>query len=238
MNSKDLASVLRQAPSGGRSRAAGCPDEHEIAAYVDGTLAPSQREPLELHLARCEACCALIGVVSKAREPGTLEPVPELTLARARRVGRPPAGRWQRYTPWLATAALIVVSVSTLLQVTQQPTPVNEPPVATKFRIIRGAAPAVDRLDVLAPTVGAAVAANDLVVRWTSVPGSRFYAVRIVTESGDLVSETRVVGTEWRPGNALGLHPDSEYFVQVVAFPSEGTTLNSDHIPFSVSQRP
>ncbi len=238
MSSEDLASRLRMAATGPRVRTAGCPDEHEIAAYVDGTLAPGQREPLERHLASCEACCALVGVVSRARETTSLELVPELTLARARRIERSPSARWQRFTPWLAAAALVVVSVSTLFQIAQRPVPGNEAPFAVEPRVTRSLPPTTQNVDVLLPRPGATLAADALVVRWGAVPGSPFYAVRIVTESGALISETRVEGTEWHPGAALGLHPGSEYFVQVVAYPSEGTTVSSDHIPFTVTQQP
>ena len=82
------------------------------------------------------------------------------------------------------------------------------------------------------------VDARQLVVRWEAIPGSRYYEVRIVTEAGDVITEQRVMDTEWRPPGDLNLSPGVEYFVHVDAYPSEAKTIGSDHIPFRVSDSP
>jgi hypothetical protein len=90
-------------------------------------------------------------------------------------------------------------------------------------------------LHVLAPGSGAIVDEQLLAFRWSEVPGSRYYDVRIVTDTGDLVVEQRVAGTEWQPTHSLHLHPGAEYFVHIEAHPSESKTISSDHVPFLVS---
>ena len=79
---------------------------------------------------------------------------------------------------------------------------------------------------------------RQLVFRWAAIPGSRYYEVRIVTEAGDVITEQRVMDTEWRPPGDLNLSPGVEYFVHVDAYPSEAKTIGSDHIPFRISDSP
>jgi hypothetical protein len=93
-------------------------------------------------------------------------------------------------------------------------------------------------LQVLYPGPGMTVDAKRLIVRWAAIPGSRYYEVRIVSEAGDLITEQRVVATEWRPSGDLNLRPGVEYFVHVDAYPSEAKGISSDHIPFRVSDGP
>ena len=90
-------------------------------------------------------------------------------------------------------------------------------------------------LQVLAPGAGAKVDGQHPLFRWSAVPGSDYYDVRIVNDSGDLLVEHRVEGTEWRPATPLELQPGAEYFVQVEAHPSQAKTVSSDHVPFLVS---
>ena len=66
MSPNDLTSLLRRARTGHPERTPACPDEEQIAAYVDGTIEPEAREPLELHLADCDACIALVGLLEPA----------------------------------------------------------------------------------------------------------------------------------------------------------------------------
>src|SRR5688572_1331427 len=110
----DITSRLRSAATGPRGRGSGCPDEHEIAAYVDGTLPASSAPRLEAHLADCDSCIALIGLLSREREGAASEAVPEVTLARTRALVPSKRRGWSRFAPHLATAAAILVTVSAL----------------------------------------------------------------------------------------------------------------------------
>ena len=115
MSLNDLTSLLRRAGTGHPDRTPACPDEQRIAAYVDGTLEPGEREPLELHLADCDACVALVGLLSRQRDTVDFDAVPELAIARARKLVNPGAGdgqprRWHRYAPHWAAAAIVIIS--------------------------------------------------------------------------------------------------------------------------------
>ena len=243
MSTNDLTSLLRRAGTGPRDRTAGCPDEQQIAAYVDGTLESGEREPLELHLADCDACVALVGLLSRQRDTAVFEPAPELAVARARALlkadpNRGQLRRWQRYAPRWAAAAMVIISVSAGIHLARPPDPGIEAQSPPEMRTTRSLAPSTSALQVLYPSPGMTVDARRLVVRWEAISGSRYYEVRIVTESGDVITEQRVTATEWRPPDDLNLTPGTEYFVHVDAYPSEAKTISSDHVPFAISDNP
>ena len=236
MNPDRLTSLLKAATPGHRDRTPACPDEHQLAAYVDGALAPEVGEQLELHLADCDACLALVGLLSRERAPATLEPVPDLTLERARRLPLAPhRPAKQHYAAYVTAAAALVLSVSVLLNLSQRTGDGLESPPPPDAPAIRKATTGTPSLQVLSPRAGTPVQASGLTVRWSAVPGTLYYDVRIVTDSGDLVVAERVTGTEWQPTGRLVLQPGAEYFVHVDAYLSEARSVASDHVPFSVT---
>jgi anti-sigma factor RsiW len=238
MHPDDLVSRLRMAAIGDRQRAAACPDVSQIAAYVDGTLGPPDIEQVEGHLADCEACTSLVGELSRHRDPGAAEPVPDLVLARARRLGKSPRNGWMGFAPQAMAAALAVVSVSVLIHFLQTPESVSETQAPPDPRTTRNMPSGAATLRVVSPKAGEAVAADQLVFHWTAVPGSRYYIVHVVTDSGERVGEQRIAATEWRPTADLRLRPGSEYFVRIDAYPSESRAISSAHVPFSIADPP
>jgi Putative zinc-finger len=236
MRDEDLTSLLSRAPTSLRRRTESCPDENQIAAYVDGTLEPADAERLELHLADCDACIALVGLLGRAPDTSASEPVADLALERARRLAPTARTRWMQTAPRWAAAAMVVVTVSALIHFSQSPDSGLESPTSPEGRATRTIAPGSLKLQVVDPGPGTTMEAGHLLFRWTEVPGSRFYDVRIVTDSGELVSERRVVGTEWRPSGDLELRPGAEYYVHVDAYPTDAKAISSDHVPFSVTE--
>jgi putative zinc finger protein len=235
MHPDDLISRLRLAATGDRQRSPTCPDVSQIAAYVDGTLEPEHHEQVERHLADCEACGGLVGELCRGRNASANEPVPELVLARARRLGKAPRDRWTRFAPHLMAAAIAIVSISVLVHFLQVPEPVSESQVSTVLRTTRNIPSSAAPLRVLSPIAGETVATDQLLFHWTSVPGIRYYEVHIVTDSGELVGDQRVTTTEWRPSAELQLRPGNEYFVRIDAHASESKVVSSVHVPFSVA---
>ena len=232
MNPQDLTSLLRASDGSRRDRTPECPDEHWIAAYVDGTLGPEESEQLELHLADCDACIALVGLLSRELSAGELPPVAESELVRARSLAKPSPGPWKRHAPQWAAAAMVVVSIPVLVHLSQLENGGSDPQNAPAERVTRSVEPGHSPFEVLYPRAGMTVDPQRLSVRWTEIEGSDYYDIRIVSESGDLVVEQRVTGTEWRPASPLILDPGAEYFVQVDAYPAEGKAVGSSHVPF------
>jgi hypothetical protein len=108
---------------------ADCPDLEDVAAFLDGTLAPERRESMIEHLASCESCFEIFAGAARfqADEPqevAELEPqqTPEdhADGLDKRRADRPFERRWSvRSRPWrrgaaAAIAALLAASVGLL----------------------------------------------------------------------------------------------------------------------------
>jgi hypothetical protein len=78
---------------------------------------------------------------------------------------------------------------------------------------------------------------DEMVFRWTTVPGSRSYIVHVLDGDGDLIWRTEVVGSEVRLDSSVAL-ARGEYFVQVRAQLSDDKTLRSPHVRFLVEPEP
>lgn len=236
MTPDDLARTLRTGSDERRERSLACPDEQRIAAFADGLLAPDDREQIALHVADCSHCLALLGVLGREPDAGPAEPVPETVLAKARKLGQDGDRHWSRSAPRWAAAAAVLLAIPVLLQLASQTGGVSEPSSATQDRVRRNLERNAQVLDVVQPAAGATVEPDELKVRWTEIPGSDYYDLRIVTDAGALVVEQRVSGTEWRPAQPLGLERGAEYFVQVDAYPADGKALGSAHVPFRTAE--
>jgi hypothetical protein len=236
MNPDDLSRTLQAGDDRRRVRSLACPDEQWIAAFADGSLGPEDRARIALHIADCGHCLALVGLLAGDRDNEATEPVPETVLARARKLGHDADRRWLRSLPRWAAAASVLLAIPILLQLAGPPGSVSQPSPATQDRVTRNVPRDIHVLDVLQPAAGATVEPDALTVRWTAVPGSDYYDLRIVTDAGRLVVEQRVTGTEWHPAQPLGLDRGADYFVHVDAYPADGKALGSVHVPFRTAE--
>jgi hypothetical protein len=234
MNSDHLRSLLAAGAAEDPQRSPTCPDEHQIAGYVDGGLDEAARDLVGLHLADCAHCLALVALLCRERVAEESEPAPREIAAHARaRVSVRPQ-RWWRFAPQWAVAAALVLAVPVLLQIGRNLDRGAEgqgrpEPAATRTLTSTG-----EGLQVLTPGAGTAVDARALSFRWTEVSGTPYYDVRIVTDVGDVVIQQRVTGTSWRPPAQLNLQPGAEYFVHIDAYPSGNKAVSSGHLPFRV----
>lgn len=237
MNPADLPSMLSARPTEDPGCGPACPDEHAIAAYVDGNLEGGTRDDIEGHLADCDHCLALVGLLSGERTMGsTPELVPKPVVERPRRYAEPGARPWTRVAPKWAAAAVVLMGVAGLLRLSHPFDPVDGLKVDSNARVTRAAPENVPELRVLSPRPGATVRASRFIVRWTPVRGSHYYDVRLVTDAGELMAEEHVTGTEWRLTDQSALQPGAEYFVHVDAFIADDKSVSSEHIAFRVSE--
>ena len=235
MNPDHLISLLAAGTTDDLMQSPACPDEHQIAGYVDGGLDAAARERVELHIADCRRCLALVGFLCRERDADAIRPVPDGAVAPTRaRVTKRPQLRWRLAPQWAAAAAL-VLAVPLLLQTGRNLDRGVEGQGRPEPSVTRTLAPTANGLQVLSPGDGASVDPRRLSFRWTEVSGSPFYDVRIVTDAGDVVVQQRVTGTAWRLPAQLNLQPGAEYFVRVDAYPSGDKAVSSDHVPFRVS---
>jgi hypothetical protein len=213
-----------------------CPDVHLVAAYVDGTELDYVCAEFERHLADCDDCMQLVGLLSWERSAGISEVVPAAAVERAGRMIGPAGGRTSPTSPQWAVAATVLLAVALSAGVVRfQSAPVATPS-AEDVPMVRSGSPSRPVLQVLYPVAGAQLDPGSVSVRWTAVRHSRYYDVRIVTDGGDVVAEQRVEGTEWRPDASVELRSGSEYYVHVDAYPSNGRPVSSDHVAFRVGR--
>ena len=238
MDQEKLIGLLRLPVADASEHTVVCPDDHQLAAYVDGELASEARERFEQHLADCDSCIGRVGFLSRLRDTEPAERVPELLLARARRLGNAPRHAENRYGRHWAAAAAVVLAVTGVLysnSMFEVPAPVPNGEVATSRT-----SPTVMESTlvprVLSPSDGSTVDPDRVIFSWTGVPGSLFYDVHIVNDEGDLVWQARVTDTRWGPNTDMPLSAGAEYFVRVDAYLAEAKTLSSDHVVFKVSE--
>jgi Putative zinc-finger len=236
MTPEDLPSLLSASPAESSGRGARCPDEHQIAAYVDGTVANAARGELEAHLADCSYCLTLVGLLSREREMPATEPVSYAGVGYADGPTRPEPRIGTRSAPRWAAAAVLVLAMAALVRITQPLGPTADPTDGLDAApTTRSAAATSPGVTVLSPNPGADIDAAQLTVRWTPVPGTRYYDVRVVTDAGDVIAEEQVGGTEWRLSDPAVLQPGGEYFVHVDALIADDKKVSSEHVAFRVT---
>lgn len=217
-----------------RSPAAGpdCPDDAQLAAALDGRLDPERRESFDRHVSSCSSCVARLGQLARFQLLDEEASVPDTTLARAHRlVGkRPPL----RAAGWAAAAMLVLAVVFTGQYFEAPDDPAS--PQSQPARQARNIDPHGMRPKVLAPEEGARLAWDGARFRWTEIPGSLHYEIRVVSDDGAMLWQERVRGTEWRADDSLVLVPGQEYYFRVDAYLTEAQRLSSRHLLFTVEE--
>ena len=240
MNLDHLTSLLPATADSEAQRTPACPDDHQVAGYVDGGLDDAARAHLEQHLADCSRCLSLVGMLSRERHLEAIEPVPREVVARACALVGPgqqhgKQRQWRLAPQWAAAAAL-VLAVPLLVQLSRNAGEGPQGEQRADSISMRTATPSAPVVKVLEPAAGASVDTPELTFRWTGVPGSSYYDVRIVNDVGDVVVQERITGTAWRPSAPLKLQAGAEYFVHVDAYPEGDKAVSSGHVPFRVVQ--
>ena len=122
MDEQQLKQLLKSRSSS--RRGFGCPDENQLAAYVEGQLTGKAREKFEQHVSSCESCLDTIAFLAQSSEWSESEPVPPYLGARARGLVAKKRSGW-RWEWAVATAAaacvLLVVSLIVFKPRVQQP---------------------------------------------------------------------------------------------------------------------
>ena len=254
MNEKKLGRLLRAKKITLSGRGWRCPDETQIAGYVDGRLPASDKNRLDGHLAECDYCLGLVAALLRLEGAAMPDNVPPALLARARHLVPMPAppSVWPVVRWGTVAAVTACIAVVTTVWIHRQesetplaPTPGTQSPAistpappavappAPTSREVRNVKPAVPSLELLAPREGLALGPEALDFRWTRVPASLYYEVRVMTAEGDLVWEGRAEGNQTRlPGN-VQLVSGTKYFVSVRAFLPDGKTLTSPVVGFT-----
>lgn len=225
-----------------------CPDEYQLAAYVDQQLIGPERQLVETHLVKCDSCLQQVGFLIK-QSSVSAGSVPSSLVQRAKELRTAADAKVTFGWKWAGVAAGIAALAigilvwrvrpisqerSVLVATAQRPAaPVSrENPTSAEETAVRSASPSDSQPIVISPQPGAIVHASDFTIRWEPVPNSAAYEVRIVTADGDLVWRKRVHENSASPPKQA-LRPGSKYFVWVRAWLANGKTQQSQAIGFT-----
>jgi len=227
-----------------------CPDEHQLAAYVDQQLIGEERERVESHLTRCDSCLRQVGfLIKKSGLPENSAPSSLLRQAKILGTAAPenPVFAWK----WLSVAAACAViavallvwhnartnteeSSTALSTVSQASAPGLPPPEQPEADVeVRSISPVASQPLVVLPQPGAIIHASDFTIRWEPVPNAAAYEVRVVTADGDLVWRERVHENSVTPPKQT-LRVGMKYFVWVRVWLTNGKTQQSAAVGFVV----
>jgi len=220
-----------------------CPEDQEIAEYFDGVLPQDEQGRLERHLTDCRYCLARVGVLSRLEGLPFGRRIPGDVLATAKAMTPTARGHRQKAASAWAVAALVVLAFGVVSQLHNTWQIGRDSYISAhaversgQLRETRNISLAPKGPIFLDPAEGFAVIPEGYLFRWTPVPNSHFYQVRIISDSGDLLWQERIAGTEWKIPAGTRLTPGAEYFVRVEAFLSDTRTLKSDYLLFRVEE--
>jgi hypothetical protein len=219
MDHKQLIFDLRQSAAWDHELTRFCPADDDIAGFIDGLLSSDDRVAIERHLSECPACVGRVGLVTRLLRDADANG--EQIRVMPERPSTMSAPRW-------AAAATILLAITWLAW--------TPPETAGPFQETRTIDSLLAQPEILAPSNGLVANRDDFIIRWTEVPGSLYYEVRIVSEAGDLLSQQRVYQTQWELGGDVDLQPNREYFIRVDAYLSDEQSIQSEHIPFRLRE--
>ncbi len=234
MSDDELTALISPAIASGARRGWRCPDDGNLAAWVEGRLPAARREKLEAHLSDCDYCCGQVGFLARAPKlgPPPAVPVSFLTAARAERT--PSFGRLRPATLVAAGAGLALA----LLVATPWGRPGSLPAGAEGDRAVRngrtGPGPA-DAPWLVRPSEGEIVSPAAFELRWKEAPEALYYTVQLVDPKGDVVWEGRADGTHLVVPASAALSPGQPCFAWVLAHLRNGTTVRSPAVGFRLA---
>jgi len=240
------------ADSSKRRRRWRCPDDREIAGYVDSTLTDARRSRMQRHLADCKDCRALVADVVIIRREADAPVAPTALLQRALDVVPQEPRRWSGI--WAPVTALGTVGVCAMIAVMvlrhpermvvpSGPAPAahiesesgpKPPTLAPEREIVRNQASSQPSPSIISPKEGSAILRESLSFQWESVPHSLYYRVRIVTSEGEVVWEGESSATHLEPPKDAPIR-NGKYFVLISAFMENGRIVKTDPVSFQIA---
>lgn len=209
-----------------------CPSAQQIAAFVEGSLSPTERETISRHVDGCAACFDLLATVGVQ----TAKPLPPVddALRGAAIAPEAPGRRLRRILPGLSAAAAILVAVVWWKvpyheTPSSQPAPAEVPAPASATRS-DGAGPI---LSVDDPRDGDTIDGQPL-VRWQGPRDAASYEVLLTTVDGDVVLRRQVQGAEHQLRLEVPGHRGELCYLWVSAYLPEGRRLTSNVVKVTI----
>lgn len=240
MDEYKLTRKLQRGASEVRAKTRFCPDEDLLVQYFEGNLTDDRRPAIERHVVDCRYCQAQLGNLAQVADTAEDPHVAGTTLARAKALAITSQSAGIRRAPVWAAAAVLLLTLSTAMlmsprQAGDSPdlsTP--QPAAPTEPRELRNLDPTPDVPAILSPADGVSLQPAGLTIRWTGVPGTLHYEVRVIDTEGYIVWNGRTESTEMQPPLNGLLESGASYFVRVDAYLTEANSAGSEHVLFTV----
>lgn len=190
--------------------------EEEIGAYVDGVIAPEERERLESHLAECSTC-----VDTTVSASGSLN-----SWRRK--------GRRRVYMPTIAAAAvigLLAVGLSVGDDASSDPERFREPATSLQDE-------SVQSIETVFPAEGGTLLASEPGFGWRSVEPDALYRLSLIDAAGDVVWNGSTRDTVLSLTSRVLLTPGVGYFWYVDALLEDGASATSGVRSFQAVSAP
>jgi hypothetical protein len=240
MNQKRITELLQLQDKEIAAPTPFCPSGHEVAALFEGKRDNPDYDHFERHLADCSYCQARVAVVARLHQNTDEEQIPEALFDAASQFGNQPRKSRLRRAPAWAAAAVVAITLFTVIGKNPYLTSgtVDQVPprdgTSRQARVLRN----IGRVDpgptVLSPVDGERIVPDEMTIRWTRVPGSLYYDVRLVNAEGFMIWRDRVKETRSNLPSDIGLVSGERYFVRVDAYLAEGKSVGSPHVKFTV----
>jgi hypothetical protein len=236
MDQQRLTELLHLQPEEISGETPSCPEGYELVLLLNSRTDSATRERLERHLADCSYCRSRTTVLVRLWHEEEDSPVPETLMARAERLGeRTMPGHLHKAKRWAAAAAVALTSLGLLTQshnfMSKSVDNLQSVP-GTTARQMRNVDPVYQRPTVVSPVDGSTVRPGELELRWTGVPGSLYYDIRLVDAAGYTLWRDRVEGTAAALPAQLDFVSGERYFVRVDAYLAEAKSVSSSHVTF------
>jgi hypothetical protein len=204
---------------------AGHPDDILTAAYLDGGLAPPDRDRFEAHLAQCEHCRDGVTLLRSVEGEGPAVPAELVRRARAASGVRTGFGRRGWLLGMAASVALIAAITAGVLRLGPGGRETGSP--------VRGDAAVFTGLS---PSGGGAIPASGLLFQWSAVDGADRYELSLFDATGRRIGQVsagrEATSAPW-PLDAPPPAPGS-YVWKIRAMALDRIIVESDPISFEV----
>lgn len=200
---------------------AGCLDEAQIAALVDGLLEPDDKTGVLSHLAVCHRCCQATASLVRALQSEPIAAALSEHVARRQAINR-------RLRIGAASALAAAAGLVGLLMVWPSEPAVTPAPVQREPSV--GVAAAA----VLQEPIGESAAPEEF--RWSPVSGADRYRVTVFDDQANVVWETETQETRAAPPATVGFRPGVQYLWKVAARVAWDRWVDSELVRFSIAE--
>lgn len=200
---------------------AGCLDEAQIAALVDGLLEPDDKTGVLSHLAVCHRCCQATASLVRALQSEPIAAALSEHVARRGAINR-------RLRIGAASALAAAAGLVGLLMVWPSEPAVTPAPVHREPSV--GVAAAA----VLQEPIGESAAPEEF--RWLPVSGADRYRVTVFDDQANVVWETETQETRAAPPATVGFRPGVQYLWKVAARVAWDRWVDSEFVRFSIAE--